>query len=132
MYFLDTNICVFFLNGKYPKLNERYLECDKRMIKIPSVVLYELFYGAEKSQRRKYNIANIQTFISELEVVSFDTKAAEIAGKIRSDLEKSGQPIGGYDFMIAAIALANNGIVVTNNTREFSRVNGLSIEDWSV
>ena len=105
---------------------------DKRKITIPSVVLYELFYGAEKSQRREHNIANIQTFVSELEIVPFDTKAAELAGKIRFDLEKRGQPIGGYDLMIAATALANNGVVVTNNTREFSRVNGLSLEDWSV
>lgn len=132
MYFLDTNICTFILNGKFSKLNERYLESDKRQIKIPAVVLFELFYGAEKSQKRERNIANIQIFTSELEIVPFDTKAAEIASKIRSDLEKSGQPIGGYDLMIAAIALANDGVVVTNNTREFSRVNGLHVEDWSV
>ena len=132
MYFLDTNICAFILNGKYPKLNERYLECDKRKIKIPSVVLFELLYGAEKSQRRERNLANIQIFVSELEIVSFNIKAAEIAGTIRADLEKIGQPIGGYDLMIASIALANDGIVVTNNIREFSRVNGLSVEDWSV
>jgi tRNA(fMet)-specific endonuclease VapC len=132
MYFLDTNICAFILNGKYPELNERYIEFDRRKIKIPSVVLFELYYGAEKSQKRERNLANIKTFISELEIVPFDNKAAEIAGKIRSDLDKSGQLIGGYDLMIAATALANNGFVVTNNTREFSRINGLSVEDWSV
>jgi tRNA(fMet)-specific endonuclease VapC len=133
VFFLDTNICAFILNGKYPKLNERYLECDKRQIKIPSVVLFELFYRAEKSQRRERNLSNIQIFVSELEIVPFDTKAAEIAGTIRADLEKIGQPIGGYDLMIAATALAapEPGIVVTNNTREFSRVKGLSVEDWS-
>ena len=132
IYFLDTNTCIFILKGKYHELNERYLECDKRTIKIPSVVLFELHYGAEKSQKRELNLANIRTFVSELEIVPFDNKAAEIAGKIRSDLEKSGQPIGGYDLMIAATALANDGVVVTNNTREFSRVNGLSVKDWSV
>ena len=132
MYFLDTNICAFIINNKFPHLSDRYVEQDKSKIKIPSVVLYELYYGAEKSQRREQNIVKIQTFVSEIEIVNFDTKAAEIAGKIRSDLEKSGQPIGGYDLMIAAIALANDGVVVTNNTREFSRINGLAAEDWSV
>ena len=132
MYILDTNTCVFVLNGKYPELIKRYLECDKRTIKVPSIVLYELYYGAEKSQQRERNLANIRTFVSELEIVPFENKAAEIAGKIRSDLEKIGQPIGGYDLMIAAIALANDGVVVTNNTREFLRINGLSVKDWSV
>ena len=132
MYFLDTNICAFILNGKYPELNERYLDCDIRKIKIPSVVLFELLYGAEKSQRRERNFANIQIFVSELEIVPFDIKAAEIAGTIRANLEKNGQPIGGYDLMIASIALSNDGIVVTNNTREFSRINGLPVEDWTV
>ena len=132
MYFLDTNICAFIINNKFPHLSNRYIGLDKGMIKIPSVVLYELYYGAEKSQRREQNIAKVQTFVSELEIVPFDAEAAEFAGKIRSDLEKSGQPIGGYDLMIAAIAIANNGVVITNNTREFSRVNGLNVEDWSV
>lgn len=91
-----------------------------------------MFYGAEKSQKRERNIANIQIFTSELEIVPFDTKAAEIAGTIRAELEKIGQPIGGYDLMIAATALANDGVVVTNNIREFSRINRLSVEDWSV
>ena len=132
MYFLDTNICIFIINGKYPNLNKRFLECDKKAIKISSVVLYELFYGAEKSQKRTHNIAKIQTFISELEIIPFDRKTAEIASVVRADLEKTGQPIGGYDLMIASTAIANNGIIVTNNTREFSRINKLSVEDWSV
>ena len=132
IYFLDTNICAFIINNKFPHLSERYVVQDKNKIKIPSVVLYELYYGAEKSQRREQNISKVQTFVSEIEIVPFDTEAAEIAAVIRSDLEKSGQPIGGYDLMIAAIALANDGVVVTNNTREFSRVSGLSVEDWSI
>ena len=131
MYFLDTNICAFIINGKHPELNERFLEYDKREIKIPSVVFFELLYGAEKSQKRERNFSNIQVFMSELEIVPFDAKAAEIASKVRADLEKEGQPIGGYDLMIASIVLANNGIVVTNNTREFSRVSNLFTEDWT-
>jgi len=131
-YFLDTNICAFILNGTHPELNKRYVEMDKRIIKLPSIVIFELLYGIEKSQRREENLNRLKKFVMGIDIISFDSKAAEIAGAARADLERSGQPIGGYDLMIAATALANDGIVVTNNTREFSRINGLSIEDWSV
>ena len=131
MYFLDTNICVHILNGKFPYLNKHYLECERSEIKIPSVVLFELYYGAEKSQQRERNFSKIRVFTSEVEIVPFDSQAAEVAGKIRARLESAGIPIGGNDLLIAAIARANNGILVTNNTREFSRVPDLSIEDWT-
>lgn len=132
MYFLDTNICAFIINGSHPGLNKRFLGCNKRDIRVSSVVLYELYYGAEKSKRTNENLAKIQTFFSEIDIVPFDTLSAEVAGRIRTDLERKGQIIGAYDLMIAATALAYNGTVVTNNTREFSRVSGLTIEDWSI
>jgi tRNA(fMet)-specific endonuclease VapC len=99
-------------------------------VKIPSVVLYELYYGAEKSHRRELNISKIQTFVSEIEIIPFDEQAAEIASKIRTDLERKGQVIGGNDTIIAATALAYGTTIVTNNVREFERVQGLIIENW--
>ncbi|MDR1193471.1 MAG: PIN domain-containing protein [Peptococcaceae bacterium] len=129
-YFLDTNICAHILNGKFPALTERFLKCAKSDVKISAVVLYELYYGAEKSRWRERNLGKIQTFISEIEVVAFDDRAAERAGQIRADLERNGQIIGGNDIMIAAVALANNAALVTNNTREFERVEGLTFENW--
>jgi tRNA(fMet)-specific endonuclease VapC len=129
-YFLDTNICAYILNGTFPHLTERFLKCGKDGVKIPSIVLYELYYGAEKSQRREQNILKILTLISEIEIVPFDDHSAEIAGKIRSDLEREGRIIGGNDIIIAATALANEAILVTNNVREFERVVGLGIENW--
>ena len=132
MYFLDTNICAFIINGKFPHLSKIYSNCSKNRVRIPSVVLFELHYGVEKSQRREQNLTKLQKFLSEVEIVPFDTKAAKIAGQIRSELERAGTPIGGNDVMIAATALANNGTLVTNNTREFSRVKGLKFEDWTL
>lgn len=132
MYFFDTNICAFIINCKFQHLNGRYIECDNSEIKIPSVVLFELWYGFEKSQKREKTLADIRNFLSAHEIIPFDTRAAEIAAKIRADLERAGQIIGSYDIMIAATALAHGGTVITNNTREFSRVDGLTIEDWSV
>lgn len=129
-YFLDTNICAYILNGRFPALTKRFLKCAKSDVKISAVVLYELYYGAEKSQQRERNSGKIQTFISEIEVVAFDERAAEYAGKIRADLERKGQIIGGNDIMIAAVALANNAALVTNNVREFERVQGLAFENW--
>ena len=130
-YFLDTNICAFILNAKFPHLNRRFLACDKNTIKMSSVVLYELYYGAEKSQMREQNLAKIKTFISEIEIVPFDTRATIFAALIRANLERAGLPIGANDTLIAATVLANEGVLVTNNTREFERVKGLVIEDWT-
>ena len=130
MYFLDTNICAHILNGTYPNLNKRFFECNRSEIKIPSVVLFELFYGAEKSQKREQNLVKLQTFISEIEIIPFDVCAAEAAAQIRADLERSGTPIGGNNILIAATTLAHEGVLVTNNTREFSRIKRLSVEDW--
>ena len=132
MYFLDTNICAFIINGKFPCLNERYFACARNEIKIASVTLFELRYGAEKSQKREQNLGKIQTFLSEVEIFPFDKKAAEIAGQIRASLERAGQIIGGNDLLIAATALSNDGVMVTNNIREFSRVDGLTVEDWTI
>jgi tRNA(fMet)-specific endonuclease VapC len=132
MYFLDTNIWVYLLNAKYPHLDELYVTYDKNKIKIPSIVLFELRYGAEKSQKRQKNIDHLNDFLSGIEIVPFDAKAAEIAGNIRADLERNGQIIGANDILIAATVLANHGIVVTNNVSEFSRIKDLVIEDWSI
>jgi tRNA(fMet)-specific endonuclease VapC len=119
------------MNGKYHHLNEFYSIQNKNEIKIPSVVLFELHYGAEKSQNQEKNHAAIDNFLSGIEIVPFNTQAAKIAGKIKADLEKKGQIIGNNDILIIATALANHGIIITNNVREFSRIASLTVEDWT-
>jgi tRNA(fMet)-specific endonuclease VapC len=94
------------------------------------VVKFELYYGAYKSQRREKNLELLSEFFNEFYSLPFDGNAGRIAGMIRASLEMKGRSIGTYDLQIAAIALANNLILVTHNTREFSRVEDLMIEDW--
>jgi tRNA(fMet)-specific endonuclease VapC len=121
---------VYILNNKYPYLAECLERCDRKSVKIPVTVYYELCYGAEKSRNREQTMYKLTRFVSEIEIVPFDEHAAEIAGKIRADLEHRGQIIGGNDIMIAASALAHDATLVTNNMREFERIDGLSIENW--
>ena len=130
-YFLDTNICIYLMNAKFPDMNTYYLTRNPSDIFISAVVLSELIYGVQKSRLREQNFAKLECFLSEIYLVSLDDKAAVIAGQIRADLDRVGTPIGGNDILIAATVLANQGILVTNNTREFSQVHGLKLEDWT-
>ncbi|MDR0448438.1 MAG: type II toxin-antitoxin system VapC family toxin, partial [Treponema sp.] len=88
-------------------------------------------YGAEKSKKREFNLKIVRVFLSIYEVVNFDEKSAEYYAAIRADLERKGQGIGGNDIVIASTVLANAGVLVTHNIDEFSRVNGLAVEDWT-
>ena len=130
-YFLDTNICIYYLNGKVPSLTKSLLSHTPKEIKIPSVVAAELFYGAKKSANYHVNISKIKMFLKPLEIIPFDENSAEHYGDIRTSLERAGDVISGNDMMIAAIVLSRDGILVTNNTREFIRVPNLKIENWA-
>ena len=90
----------------------------------------ELFFGAEKSKARKKNWAVVEQFVSTFEIIPFDEASGKIYATIRASLEKSGTPIGPMDLLIASISLANNFILVTNNTGEFKRVKNLNVENW--
>jgi len=95
-----------------------------------TVVQVELYYGAYRSANPEPNIALLERFFSQSSILPLDVRAARITGQLRAQLAALGTPIGPYDLQIAAIALANNLTLVTHNTREFSRVEGLRIEDW--
>jgi tRNA(fMet)-specific endonuclease VapC len=128
-YSLDTNICIGFTKGDV-LVESRMAELDPAQISICSVVRAELFFGAANSGRPEANFDLYRSFASSFGTLGFDDIAAEIYGRIRSDLKRSGKPIGGNDLMIAAIALANDCILVTRNHREFLRVPGLRVETW--
>ena len=130
-YFLDTNICIYHLNDSAPCVSDRLERMSLQDIKIPSIVMAELLYGAEKSDRREQNLDRCREFLSVFEIVPFDDKAAEHYAIIRAKLERKGSIIGGNDMAIAAIVLANNGIMVSHDTDEFFRVDGLAVEDWA-
>lgn len=129
-YFLDTNICVYFLKGQYPSVLENIKNTNPNNIKIPSIVKAELLYGAEKSQHKTKNMTSINRFLEPFEIISFDDGCSNIYSKIRATLESKGTVIGPNDYIIAATTLANNGILVTNNTKEFERIKNLKIENW--
>ena len=131
MYFLDSNAHIHASSGRYPKLTRRLAQVPASEISIPSVVAAELYYGAEKSSHKEASLEILRAFFTLYKIVPFDARAAAFYGSIRRQLERQGRPIGGNDMMIAAIVLSHNGTLVTNNVREFSRVEGLQIEDWS-
>ena len=131
-YLFDTNICVYFLKGLYPVLPTKMLSVQPVDIKVPAIVKAELLYGAEKSIRRAENLEKISAFLYPFEIIPFNDAAAVFYGTIRAYLEKKGQPIGPNDLIIAATALANNAVLITNNTKEFARIPELKLENWTI
>ena len=129
--FLDTNICIYFLQGRKPQIDVRLRECKPDDIKIASMVKAELLLGAEKSVRKVYNLGKINEFLFPYEILSFDSQAAEEYALIRSVLEKQGTTICANDYIIAATVLAHNGTLITNNIGEFQRVPRLKYYDWT-
>ena len=132
IYYLDSNICVYFLKGLYPSIMENIKNINPNNIKIPSIVKAELLYGAEKSQQKAKNLSNINRFLEPFEIIPFDDDCSIVYSKIRSSMELKGTIIGPNDYIIASTVLAKNGILVTNNTKEFERVKNLKIENWIV
>ena len=127
---LDTNTCIYFLNRASEKIVQQFKELSPSQIKLPSITVAELYYGAEKSKFKAKNLEKVKRFVSTFEIVSFDEKACTAYAKIRHSLERSGTPVGPMDLLIASIGLAYNFTVVTNNVKEFQRVKGLKIENW--
>jgi len=132
IYFFDTDMCIYYLVGKYPRLFSKLLSNKPDNIKIPAIVKTELIYSAEKSIKREDNLSKVSSFLLPYEIVPFDSTGADYYGKIRMKLEKNGTLIGPNDLLIAAIVMTKNAVLVTNNTREFSRVEGLQIENWTI
>jgi tRNA(fMet)-specific endonuclease VapC len=129
-YYFDTNICVYFLKGVYKSLLNKIMSFNPDEIKIPSIVMAELLYGVEKSQKRDENLKKVLGFLLPYEIVVFDDAAAVRYSKIRVELEGKGTVIGPNDLIISATVLSREGILVTNNEKEFSRISGLNIENW--
>ncbi len=131
IYLLDTNICIYCINNRPEEVIRKVKRHEPHQIKISTVTVAELEYGASKSEYRQKNRIAILNFLSAFDIIPFDDKDAETYGQIRADLERRGKVIGPYDMQIAAQALAKDFILVTNNTKEFERVEGIEIEDWT-
>jgi tRNA(fMet)-specific endonuclease VapC len=129
-YLLDTNIFIYLCKGKHPEIAERVRHFGPGDIGISSISMAELEFGIAKSAKPENNRRHLQEFLLPFEILPFDYGAAVEYGGIRHFLEKSGEPIGPLDTLIAAHALAAGLCLVTNNKREFERVPGLKLENW--
>lgn len=129
-HLLDTNACVDYLTGRYPKLVARIQSSPPDDLCLSSVVVAELRYGADHSARRRTNHARIDLLLDEIECLDFDLRAAASYGRVREQLETAGTPIGPNDMLIAAHALSRGLGVVTDNVAEFKRVKGLKVDNW--
>jgi len=129
-YLLDTNVWIDYLTARHPSVVTRIRDSPADDLGLSSVVLAELRYGAEKSQRRKANHGLLDSLVQEVNAVQFDERAAAAYGAVRTSLESRGKPLGAYDMMIAAQALSLDLILVTDNEREFKAVKSLAVENW--
>lgn len=130
-YMLDTNICIFTVKNRPQPVREAFNRHHGQLC-ISSITLMELIYGAERSAMPEQNLAVIEGFSARLEVLNYDPAAASHTGQLRAELARTGTPIGPYDQLIAGHARSQGLILVTNNRREFDRVPGLRVEDWTV
>lgn len=132
LYMLDTNICIFLMKRKSPiyfrKLEK--LRKEKHDIAISSIVLSELQYGVANSQFREQSQINLNLFTKEVEILPYTEECAYFYGEIRAKLKKIGRIIGGNDALIASHAITKKAILITNNLKEFQRVEGLELEHW--
>ena len=130
MYLPDTNVWIGFLNPGDNAIKRRIADMPSGHLVVCSVVKAELYFGAEKSARKQENTDILDGLFGEIQSLPFDDAAAKHYAKVRAQLSALGTPIGPNDLMIAAIALANDLTVVTRNTKEFSRVANLRVENW--
>ena len=129
-YLLDTNICVYWLNGD-KAIEDKAIQVGLNQIAVSFISLSELYYGAYKSQKVKQNLSAIKNLESKLKKVESNKEICESFGKLKSELEKEGNIIDDADLFIACCALKTNRVLVTNNERHFSRIKGLKLENWT-
>jgi len=130
-YMLDTNICVFILRDRItPGLRSRLLDTPLAEMCLSAVTLAELEFGVERSRDPVQAELKLQSFLAPMDILPFDMNDTLVYAKVRHGLESQGTPIGPLDTLIAAHALSRGLVLATNNTREFSRVPGLQLEDW--
>jgi tRNA(fMet)-specific endonuclease VapC len=130
MYLLDTDTIIFSLKGNAAVQKNLLLHINDA-IKISTITLMELYYGAYKSQKVTGNLAKIKTIEQSLEIIPVGVEVAEIFGMLKSKLEKTGSRLDDFDLIIAACSLAHNLTLVTNNEKHFQRIEGLTLANWT-
>ena len=130
IFMLDTDICIYIIKRKPASVLKRLESLKPGQLAMSAITFAELMNGAKKSQHVEANLARLKALGELIEIRPFDKQAAVCYGDIRSRLEKRGEMIGGNDLLIAAHALSLDWTLVTNNEREFGRVEGLKVENW--
>ena len=129
-YLLDTNICIYIAKHNPLSVRERFAQHSANELAMSVITLGELRFGAEKSQAREQAVAVINDLASLMNIAELSDEVAEHYGEIRAALQKTGQIIGNNDLWLAAHARSHGWILVTNNEKEFLRVDGLQVENW--
>jgi tRNA(fMet)-specific endonuclease VapC len=130
-YLLDTNICIYVIKKKPPAVLKRVRSKQPGQIAVSTITVAELEYGIARSRYPERNRVALLEFLFPFAILDFDQKACTAYGQIRSVLEAKGKPVGPMDLLLAAQAKSRNLVLVTNNEREFKRIDGLRIENWA-
>jgi len=129
-FLIDTNICIYIMNKRPPEVIQKFKTMEVGQIAISSITVSELQYGVSKSKYREQNLKRLDEFLTPFQILPHDEHASKFYGEIRSHLENQGTIIGPLDLLIAAHALSQNLILVTNNEKEFNRIPSLKVENW--
>ena len=130
-YMLDTNILIYVIKHSPEKAFRRLMKTDPKDVCVSSISYSELMYGVEKRSQVERNRLALSLLLSNIEILDYDSAAANEYGTIRAGLEKNGTPIGPMDMLIAAHAKSRGFTLVTNNAKEFERIKGLKIQNWA-
>ena len=130
-YMLDTDMCSYIIKEHPESVRQRFQTLAMEQLCISVVTYAELIYGVERSSSKRVNRPIIEDFVRHLDVMDWDTEAADQYGVIRAELEAAGTPIGAMDMMIAAHAKSIKAVLVTNNQKHFTKVRGLKIDNWT-
>lgn len=130
IYLLDTDICIYWLKN-IDSVRNKIQEIGWKQICICDITVAELYFGAYNSQKVTENLTRAEKFIENITVISLDQNILQRFGELKSELRKIGQPVADFDLLIASVALTKNYILVTNNTRHYSRISELQLENWS-
>jgi len=130
-YMLDTNICIYIAKHQPPEVKARFERLKPGQLVMSAITYGELYYGACKSSQRARALTQIEELVQDIPVENLDLITARVYGEIRATLERQGHPIGNNDLWIGAHAMALDVTLATNNEREFKRIAGLSVENWT-
>jgi tRNA(fMet)-specific endonuclease VapC len=130
IYLLDTDICIYWLKG-VPAVLERVKTVGVSQIAISTITVAELYFGAHNSAKIEENLARAEDFARQISIAPLDDLVLKAFGRIKADLRKQGQPLADFDLLIAGTVLANEFVLVTNNTQHYERIANLKLENWS-